>query len=319
MHVILACGWLFLVIIDIATIAKYRQPPQFVDAVLFCPALLCLGLENSSLILLTIFAAPFLCLGVLLRFPISTVLLLAFGFGGILTLGRSAFKGSLISQQNLLIALIIPVVPLLAGDANSLIARITPITYDTEFLGLDHGISTAIYMWALKRTWRVIAAYAIYVALPAAVALGIRFTLGRARVQLLWALCIAPVLAVLCFVIIPAVGPAHVGQPNAWRNCMPSLHLTWAFLLWLNASPRWWKVSSFLFVLLTVFATLATGEHYWIDLAVAIPFSYLVQWLSDPGVGSFFGRQDSISRGEGGLLEDFRQPAATEISGNAST
>jgi hypothetical protein len=283
LHTILGCVWLFLVVLDVASIAKNHQPPQFTDAAIFAAALLCVGIERSSTRLLAVLALPFIALAIWLHFPFFTSLLLALGFGGVLALAWFAFKGSLIAQQNLLVALIMLDVPLLMGDANSFIAHITPITFDAQLLRFDRGLSTAIYMWALQHSWRSLAAYAIYVSLPAAVALAIRVTLGRARLHLLLALCLAPALAALCFLILPAVGPAHVGQPHAWRNCMPSLHLSWALLLWLSAGPRWWKAVSFAFVLVTVYATLATGEHYWIDLVAAVPFSLLVQWLTEPG------------------------------------
>lgn len=249
---------------------------------MFGAALLCAGLENASLILLVSFFLPLLGLAVWLHFPFVNALFLTFGCGGVFTLIGFAFQNSRIAQQNLLIALSMPMVELLAGGINGLIAHITTTIGDAELLNLDHGVSSAIYMWTVARTWRLVTAYAVYVGLPAVVALGVRFTIGRARVHLLRALCLAPILAVFCYLIMPAVGPVHIGQPSAWRNCMPSLHLTWAALLWLNAHPRWWKAASFLFALLTAYATLATGEHYWVDLVAAISFTLGVQWLSEP-------------------------------------
>jgi PAP2 superfamily len=43
--------------------------------------------------------------------------------------------------------------------------------------------------------------------------------------------------------------------------------------------PRWIRGIALLFVALTVLATLGTGEHYFIDLVVAFPFSLMVQAL----------------------------------------
>src|SRR5205807_3710022 len=65
------------------------------------------------------------------------------------------------------------------------------------------------------------------------------------------------------------------------RNAMPSLHMAWAVLLWFNCRPlspaaRGLAVT---YVALTVIDTLGTGEHYLVDLAVALPFSVAVQAL----------------------------------------
>lgn len=63
------------------------------------------------------------------------------------------------------------------------------------------------------------------------------------------------------------------------RNGVPSLHFTWALLIWWNSGslPRWARASAFLFVLATFFDTLATGEHYLFDLIAAFPFSLCMQ------------------------------------------
>jgi hypothetical protein len=42
----------------------------------------------------------------------------------------------------------------------------------------------------------------------------------------------------------------------------------------------WVRVVAMIYVALTVLATLGTGEHYFIDLVVAFPFSLAVQALS---------------------------------------
>ncbi|MGA8153473.1 MAG: phosphatase PAP2 family protein [Terriglobales bacterium] len=63
------------------------------------------------------------------------------------------------------------------------------------------------------------------------------------------------------------------------RNGVPSLHMTWALLIWLNTRglPRWMRVTAAALALATVFDTLATGEHYLFDLVVALPFALWMQ------------------------------------------
>ena len=65
------------------------------------------------------------------------------------------------------------------------------------------------------------------------------------------------------------------------RNAVPSLHLTWALLIWWNARslPRWAQLLAGFFVLGTAFSAMAIGEHYLFDLIVALPFALLVQSL----------------------------------------
>jgi hypothetical protein len=64
------------------------------------------------------------------------------------------------------------------------------------------------------------------------------------------------------------------GFPNA----MPSLHMTWALLaFWYSrGGSRWVRAVSWAFLVFTVIATLGTGEHYFVDLVVAAPFSLMI-------------------------------------------
>ncbi len=67
------------------------------------------------------------------------------------------------------------------------------------------------------------------------------------------------------------------------RNGVPSLHMTWALLIWLNTRslPRWARLAALALVLATAFDTLATGEHYLFDLVVALPFTLWMQaWMA---------------------------------------
>jgi hypothetical protein len=102
---------------------------------------------------------------------------------------------------------------------------------------------------------------------------------------------------------VPALGPAHLFQKNfPWhplaieqarrlllepiplagpRNAIPSLHMAWVLLAWwysrgLSVSERAIALFYLVFVAL---ATLGTGEHYFIDLVVAVPFALLMESL----------------------------------------
>jgi hypothetical protein len=81
---------------------------------------------------------------------------------------------------------------------------------------------------------------------------------------------------------LPYAAMAHVildpVQIAGTRNGVPSLHLAWTLLAWwysrgLSTVER---SIAFLFLGLTAFATLGTGEHWLGDLVVAFPFALMI-------------------------------------------
>ena len=68
----------------------------------------------------------------------------------------------------------------------------------------------------------------------------------------------------------------QVVVPPASRNGMPSMHLTGALLTWMLSIGLRNRVAflfSTILVLATVWSTLALGEHYLLDLVVALPYA----------------------------------------------
>ena len=69
--------------------------------------------------------------------------------------------------------------------------------------------------------------------------------------------------------------------PAIPRNAFPSLHMGWVILLVWNSRrfvfPA--RVFMLLYLVLTVIATLGTGQHYLVDLIVSLPFALLMQSL----------------------------------------
>jgi hypothetical protein len=55
--------------------------------------------------------------------------------------------------------------------------------------------------------------------------------------------------------------------------------LTWALLLALNAQSRL-RVPLWMYAGLLGLAAILLGEHYWIDLIVAVPYTFAMQWLA---------------------------------------
>jgi hypothetical protein len=72
--------------------------------------------------------------------------------------------------------------------------------------------------------------------------------------------------------------PLAVAGP---RNAIPSLHIAWALLAWWYSRGLSWleRLIAFLFLAFTAFATLGTGEHWFVDLIVAFPFALMIQGL----------------------------------------
>ena len=106
----------------------------------------------------------------------------------------------------------------------------------------------------------------------------------------------AGLAAVAAYLICPATGPRYafpgfptarpgplplagmVVSPEFPRNAMPSLHLAWAWMLYHAARPvAWLRYATLAWLVGVGLATLWTGEHYLIDLVVAVPFAAAVE------------------------------------------
>ena len=113
-----------------------------------------------------------------------------------------------------------------------------------------------------------------------------------------WRTLVVPfALAFVFYALLPVSGPAYAffdnqfpaNMPNAFgvvakqvivppasRNAMPSMHLTGALLIWMLSIGLRLRVAilfSSALVLATAWATIATGEHYVLDLIVALPYA----------------------------------------------
>ena len=114
---------------------------------------------------------------------------------------------------------------------------------------------------------------------------------------------IASGIGFTCYWLAPAMGPRpyfgyafpflHVTadylanhrqleiNPCFPRNAMPSMHISWAVLVFLytRGHSAWTRFNAALFVFLTGCATLGLGEHYFMDLIVASSLVLLVRAL----------------------------------------
>jgi hypothetical protein len=181
-----------------------------------------------------------------------------------------------------------------------------PATDDALLYAADGGLGTQV-SFAVGRLFRAAPllatfALAVYNLVPAAFVLLLALyqradpSLRRTPFP---AFLLASVVGYAMYLLFPAVGPVYafgpafpddppaaadvlagaLATPPVLRNCMPSLHTTWALLLVWHARPlaRWVRVVAAVFLVFTLLATLGLGLHYAVDLVVAFPFALAVQ------------------------------------------
>jgi hypothetical protein len=147
---------------------------------------------------------------------------------------------------------------------------------------------------------------ALYIGLPIPMAMVYAGQLIRDRKQsypAMVAFLVTGPIGIMFYNLFPALGPAHIFmQDFPWlpmttiqasrllcepitvkgvQNAIPSLHMAWVLLAWWYSRglSLWERGIALTFVTFTAFATLGTGEHYFIDLVVAYPFSVMIQSL----------------------------------------
>jgi hypothetical protein len=188
--------------------------------------------------------------------------------------------------------------------------RLHPKTFDLYLYSFDSSlrvpISFLVGQTLSRWPWLWQVSLIFYIALPLPLALVYAAHLRRTKrnaLAVMIAFLVTGPLGVMFYNMLPACGPGHLfGGAFPWhplvaadarrlrivpvllkgaRNAIPSLHMTWVLLVWWNSKglPRWVRGIALAFVWFTVLATLGTGEHYFVDLVVAFPFSLMVQAL----------------------------------------
>lgn len=180
-----------------------------------------------------------------------------------------------------------------------------PTTKDAVLLEADralgglpsYAVATALTAHAVLWTFARIAYGWLPLELALVVAVAVRRALPAMRPgPILFACGLAGVLGAAAYWICPATGPrdafpgfpflrpgplplAEISvAPRFPRNAIPSLHFTWAWLLWRATRPVPWLHCLTLACLVgVVVGTLGFGEHYIIDLVVALPFAAAVE------------------------------------------
>jgi hypothetical protein len=165
------------------------------------------------------------------------------------------------------------------------LARGMTRTYDAAFLRADELLrfNPVAFADAISHHWVVeVALILVYVSLSAVI--GLAWVLEQDLVMRR-AVLLAGCLCFVFYGLFPAVGPGHfdwsrqvpMSSPD---NCMPSMHLTWAFLIAINARSVRLRLWLWVYAALTAVATLALREHYLVDLIAAVPYTLAVQWAA---------------------------------------
>ncbi|HEX9981824.1 MAG TPA: phosphatase PAP2 family protein [Thermoanaerobaculia bacterium] len=187
------------------------------------------------------------------------------------------------------------------------VSHIAPLTYDGIAFAGDaaFGANISFEVGRLFAAVPFIAAVctAIYLAPPPGLifvyALQVR---GKQRppVDIVTTLVVMGITGYALYFLFPVCGPkfAFPSFPNnppdaarlagnllpvppAPRNGVPSLHMASALIAWIHAR-RYGRIAgavAMVFVIGTFLATMGTGEHYFIDLAVAVPFTFAMEFL----------------------------------------
>jgi hypothetical protein len=203
-----------------------------------------------------------------------------------------------------LAAATLPLLALLSSVAVTISAQSSGPVYDLTLARFDQAYlipchSAAVHLFTVIPGVEVLA-FLVYAGLPVIFAWAVLSDLecNRSFLPFAFQITIAGVAGYVCYYILPAIGPRqafgkafadvlatplstgatlHV-ERNLPRNCMPSLHLTWVLMVyWRMGDPRR-RILAGAFVALTVLATIGSGEHYLVDLMVAVAFASAIRW-----------------------------------------
>ncbi len=234
---------------------------------------------------------------------------------GVASLGLLAFRRiwSAGEERRLLhYAFLPPLLLVLLGYTSSALLEITgrlhPSTLDLFLFNFDASLgvqpSFEVGQLILRTPWLTRVALLFYFALPIPAMLIYSKQLvrggGAALAAFLGFFVVGPV-GVIFYNLLPACGPIYLfGSKFPFeplsnqqikemlvhpvfilgvRNAFPSLHVAWALLAFWYAEglSNWTKIFVMVFLAGTLLAALGLGEHYFVDLAVALPFALMIQ------------------------------------------
>jgi hypothetical protein len=251
-----------------------------------------------------------------LHYPFSGLGTAAFlGVAGISAIALRGIWSAGLERKRLALALLFAVLAvsanLVVGFFHRWVGSLTPRVLDLYLCSFDASLRVqfSFLMGRAYATWHRFgdAGMVAYYFFPLMIALVLAGNLIRDRIDAtsaMTAFLISGPVGVIFYGLFPALGPAYVFKSRfPWypltidqvshmrleplampgvRNCMPSLHIAWVLLAWWYSRglSAWERSLAMYFLVFTVFATLGSGEHYLIDLVVAVPFATFIYGLS---------------------------------------
>jgi PAP2 superfamily len=266
-----------------------------------------------NIVIAVAFAAVFAFTYTLVKHEPAGGALLAFlGLGSLTCMSLSALWGGerrKASVDACLMAAMFPLFLVVSGFSLAVTTAVHPKTYDLFLYAFDAqlGVSPSFLVGRFLARFSVIRQICFpgYESLPLAMAIAFVLDRGRSS-RVVVAFTVAAAGGFLLYNCCPAAGPVHVFGAKfpfklpaamkapygvvemgpAPRNAMPSVHIAMALLILWN-SRRWaavWRALAGVLVTITVLATLGFGEHYLVDLLVAVPFALFAQGVATTGV-----------------------------------
>ena len=248
--------------------------------------------------------------------------LVAAGLASLVALGARAAASERGSEPRTWfhLAVMLPAFGMAMGLALDLTVPLHAWTWDPIVLGLDAGFgqpSFVVGRVAAGHPALLTLLGLVYLFLPVMIAAMLvleqrqtretrrtRETRPEREPGLLRAILLAAIVGYALYQVYPVVGPGPLfgarfpygiaglaGPPQRLvdvttiedpRNCMPSLHVAWALLVYWHARAlgRRARAAGAIWLVSTIFATLAMGQHYFVDLVVAVPFAALIDALA---------------------------------------
>jgi hypothetical protein len=232
------------------------------------------------------------------------------GLGSLIVLVVQTFVGARalrrLHRDTFLVAAAFPYFSFILAFCLNLTTALQPRIYDLSLYAFDEALqfkpSLLIGSLMASSSALTVAGVFAYQSMPLAIcflAAIERESPGRFRARILPLFVAVGLAGAFLYNLFPAVGPIYVFgksfpgnlpslsslviQPvlhvAAPRNAMPSVHFACALLIWWNAAglARGWRWLAAGFVAMTFLATLGFGEHYFVDLVVALPFAVAMQ------------------------------------------
>lgn len=278
-------------------ILHQRIRPSWLDAALIATGTITLGILDFQV----------------LHYPPK--LMAWFSFLGLTSFAIMAWRSIWTPERRMLLYAWVPAALFMiseyfASDMLEWTAKAHPKTLDLYLLSFDDSLRAQLAFGAGQLYARFptlhISALIIYIglAIPITTIYAGRLLRFRERAfPAMLAFLLTGPIGILFYNLFPAAGPHNAFGSNfpfhpfpiadlprlvlepvavpGVRDAMPSLHLAWTLLVWWFSKGLSWidRFVAFGFLAFTAFATLGTGEHWFIDLVVAFPFALLIQAL----------------------------------------